>query len=304
MGKNRPRHVFFPGCFRLSAKHKGGGEKTLNTKDQSNVAMHEGRPGIRSEETKHVAACRNEKISLASVPNRVKKRDSTGPVGRLSADLQHTSNIHKPDTRLSRACSCDLKTITDRLGMNFRTGDIGDPILESVTGVGSPLSYRAWDGDHRVTTIQKGERIIRMPYKQISRILAEIIGPETPIKIVLATSNFLVKNEVLPKLGPYKKRSAAQLLWCVASDSTRSPEERWDAQEKLLRPSVAKQRTKSSSEQRPKQNPARSSEPRPDGNRSSSRPDKAQPTRNGLVVDTEAKETTLLSTGLEGTYVK
>src|SRR5436190_4603604 len=108
-----------------------------------------------------------------------------------------------------------------------------------------------------------------MQYKQISRILAEIIRPETPIKIVLATSNFLVKNEVLPKLGPYKKRSAAQLLWRVASDSTRSPEERWDALEKLLRPTVAKQRTKSSSEQLAKQNTARYPEPTPRGNQSS-----------------------------------
>jgi len=80
-----------------------------------------------------------------------------------------------------------------------------------------------------------------MQYKQIYRILAEIIGPGTPVKIVLATSKFLVKNnEVLPKLGPYKKRSAGQLLWRVASDSTRSPEERWDAVEKLLSPGVRK----------------------------------------------------------------
>ena len=81
-----------------------------------------------------------------------------------------------------------------------------------------------------------------MQYKQISRILAEIVGPGTPVRIVLATSKFLVKNEVLPKLGPYKKRSAGQLLWRLASDSTRSPEERWDAVEKLLRPTVAKHR--------------------------------------------------------------
>ena len=80
-----------------------------------------------------------------------------------------------------------------------------------------------------------------MQYKQIYRILAEIIGPGTPVKIVLATSKFLVKNnEVLPKLGPYKKRSAGQLLWRVASDSTRSPEERLDAVEKLLSPTLRK----------------------------------------------------------------
>ena len=38
----------------------------------------------------------------------------------------------------------------------------------------------------------------------------------------------------------YKKRSAGQLLWRLASDSTRSPEERWDAVEKLLSPGVTK----------------------------------------------------------------
>jgi hypothetical protein len=79
-----------------------------------------------------------------------------------------------------------------------------------------------------------------MQYKQISRILAEIIGPGTSVKIVLATSKFLAKNEVLTKLGPYKKRSTGQLLWRAASDSTRSPEERWDAVEKLLSPAVRK----------------------------------------------------------------
>ena len=79
-----------------------------------------------------------------------------------------------------------------------------------------------------------------MQYKQISRILAEIVGPGTPVRIVLATSKFLVQNEVLPKLGPYKKRSAGQLLWRVASDSTRTPEERWDAVDKLLSPGVRK----------------------------------------------------------------
>ena len=53
-----------------------------------------------------------------------------------------------------------------------------------------------------------------MQYKQISRILAEIIRPETPIKIVLATSKFWVKNEVLPKLGP--TRNAAPANYCGA----------------------------------------------------------------------------------------
>ena len=207
--------------------------------------------------------------------------------------MQHAQSLQKPGTRLSLTWRCILETIKDRLGLNFRTGDIGDPILESVTGVGSPLSYRACGGDHRGTTIQKGEGIIRMQYKQISRILAEIIGPETPIKIVLATSNLLVKNEVLPKLGPYKKRSAAQLLWRVASDSTRSAQERWDAVEKLLRPSVAKHRAK--------QDTARSPEPKPHANQSSSRPDEG--TRNELVKDAEAEEKTPLS-GREGAHVK
>jgi hypothetical protein len=141
-----------------------------------------------------------------------------------------------------------------------------------------------------------------MQYKQISRILAEIIGPETPIKTVLVTSNFLAKNEVLPKLGPYKKRSAAQLLWRLASDSTRSPQERWDALEKLLRPSVANQRNKmSSSEPRAKQNTARSPEPATRGNKWSGRPDEG--TRNEWVVDAEAEEKTPLS-GREGAHVK
>ena len=139
-----------------------------------------------------------------------------------------------------------------------------------------------------------------MQYKQIPRILAEIIGPGTPVKILLATSKFLVKNEVLPKLGPYKKRSAAQLLWRLASDFSRSPQERWDALEELLRPSVANQRSKmSSSEQRAKQNTARSPELATRGNQSSSRPDEG--TRNEW--EAEAEENTPLS-GREGAYVK
>ena len=143
---------------------------------------------------------------------------------------------------------------------------------------------------------------MRMLHKQISRILAEVMGPETPIKTILVTSNFLVKNEVLPKLGPYKQRIDAQLLWRLANDTTRSPQESWDALEKLLRTSGANQRTKMSfSEQRAKQNTARSPEPVTRGSQSSSRPDEG--TRNEWVADTEAEEKTPLS-GREGAHVK
>jgi hypothetical protein len=71
-------------------------------------------------------------------------------------------------------------------------------------------------------------------YKQCLRILGEIIEiPGVPIQIVFAAARMFSKNP-LPKLGPYPKRSLAQVLWRMASDATLSPEARWMALRKLL----------------------------------------------------------------------
>jgi hypothetical protein len=74
-----------------------------------------------------------------------------------------------------------------------------------------------------------------MQYKQVARILAEITSDvQAPTKIVLGASRLLLEHDTQPKLGPYRKRSASQSLWRVASDSNRSSKERWAALRKLL----------------------------------------------------------------------
>jgi hypothetical protein len=74
-----------------------------------------------------------------------------------------------------------------------------------------------------------------MQYKQVARILAEITSDvKAPTKIVLRASQLLLEHDTLPMLGPYRKRSASQSLWRVASDSNRSSKERWAALQKLL----------------------------------------------------------------------
>jgi hypothetical protein len=73
-----------------------------------------------------------------------------------------------------------------------------------------------------------------MQYKQARRILVEIIRmPGVPIQIVFAAAR-MFSVDPLPKLGPYRKRSAAQTLWRLASESSYSPEVRWKALHKLL----------------------------------------------------------------------
>ena len=78
-----------------------------------------------------------------------------------------------------------------------------------------------------------------MQYKQVPRIALEIFGvPDTPVEFRLAVLRFLaslVNRPNLPKLGPYRKRSAEQALWRIASDCERDPEERWIALQNLLR---------------------------------------------------------------------
>ena len=78
-----------------------------------------------------------------------------------------------------------------------------------------------------------------MQYKQVPRIALDIFGvPDTPVEIRLAVLRFLaslVNRPNLPKLGPYRKRSPEQVLWRIASDCERDPEERWIALQNLLR---------------------------------------------------------------------
>jgi hypothetical protein len=72
-------------------------------------------------------------------------------------------------------------------------------------------------------------------YKQVARILIEVIQtPSVPIEVALAAARLFFRLDALPRLGPYKKRSAAQVLWRLASDATDSPEARWWALRKLL----------------------------------------------------------------------
>jgi hypothetical protein len=74
-----------------------------------------------------------------------------------------------------------------------------------------------------------------MQYKQVHRILAEIISDvQAPTKIVLAAAELLFACDNPPRLGPYRKRSAGQLLWRIASDSNRGSRDRWGALQKLL----------------------------------------------------------------------
>lgn len=73
-----------------------------------------------------------------------------------------------------------------------------------------------------------------MQYKQVNRILIEIIQtPNVPSEIILAATRILCRH-VLPKLGPYPKRSALQSLWRVASGSAQSSEVRLKALRGLL----------------------------------------------------------------------
>jgi hypothetical protein len=72
-------------------------------------------------------------------------------------------------------------------------------------------------------------------YKQANRILIEVIQtPNVPVKVVLAAARLYCRRAVLPRLGPYPKRSRAQVLWRLASGSANSPELRWLALRKLL----------------------------------------------------------------------
>ena len=76
-----------------------------------------------------------------------------------------------------------------------------------------------------------------MQYKQVPRIVVEITTPDAPLEIRLAGLRLLcslVNRPNLPKLGPYRKRSAEQALWRIASDCERHPEERWIALQNLL----------------------------------------------------------------------
>jgi hypothetical protein len=74
-----------------------------------------------------------------------------------------------------------------------------------------------------------------MQYKQAERILIEIIRtPAAPVPIVLAAIRLLSRLQPLPKLGPYPKRSAGQILWRTGSNSASHPEVRWAALRRLL----------------------------------------------------------------------
>jgi hypothetical protein len=74
-----------------------------------------------------------------------------------------------------------------------------------------------------------------MQYKQTPRILGEIVGsPGVRPATVLAAADLWVSSDPLPRLGPYKKRSAAQALWKLASDSSQGPQARLMALRKLI----------------------------------------------------------------------
>jgi hypothetical protein len=76
---------------------------------------------------------------------------------------------------------------------------------------------------------------VAMRYKQIERIVIEIIEtPNVPIKVVFAAARLFSRDETFPQLGPYRKRSVAQMLWRLASNSASAPEVRWRALRKLL----------------------------------------------------------------------
>jgi hypothetical protein len=60
-----------------------------------------------------------------------------------------------------------------------------------------------------------------MQYKQVRRILTEIISDaQAPTKIVLGASQLLLEHDTLPKLGPYRKRSAT-VNCCGVPQATR-----------------------------------------------------------------------------------
>lgn len=85
-----------------------------------------------------------------------------------------------------------------------------------------------------------------MQFKQIQRIVVEIIEtPNVPIKVVFAAVRLFSGDGAFPRLGPYTKRSAAQMLWRLASSSASAPEVRWRALRKLLVLDAAQERTES-----------------------------------------------------------
>lgn len=82
-----------------------------------------------------------------------------------------------------------------------------------------------------------------MQYKQAPRILLEIVKDgRSSAKVKLAVIELLMRLDPLPRLGPYKKRSAEQALWRMASDSNGKPAERWTAIRALLAAAVKEQR--------------------------------------------------------------
>ena len=74
-----------------------------------------------------------------------------------------------------------------------------------------------------------------MQYKQAPRILIEILeSRDLPVEEQLKLIRIYHQADKWPKLGPFKKRSPAQVLWRLASDGQRPGPERWAALEKLL----------------------------------------------------------------------
>src|ERR1700746_982537 len=87
---------------------------------------------------------------------------------------------------------------------------------------------------------QRGQEV-RVQYKQAVRILIEIVQtPNVQTEVALAAARVFCRRGAFPRLGPYTKRSTAQVLWRLASDSTHSPEARWKALRKLLAHTVVK----------------------------------------------------------------
>ncbi len=73
-----------------------------------------------------------------------------------------------------------------------------------------------------------------MQYKQAPRMAIEILkSRDLPAEDQLNLIGMFQAYK-WPKLGPFKKRSPAQVLWRLASDSTRSGAERWAALKNLL----------------------------------------------------------------------
>jgi hypothetical protein len=76
---------------------------------------------------------------------------------------------------------------------------------------------------------------VKMQYKQALRIIVEIAQtPNVPIDVALAATGLSCRSKPLPKLGPYPKRSVAQVLWRLVSDSSCAPEARLKMLRKLL----------------------------------------------------------------------